>query len=127
MEKNIQVLRFVKIFIMLFVAAFTSIKPQEPAQNNLAILPFQSIGITDDNMQVVHSILRVEISKQGAFNIIPDKTTAEALSGEICADNECAVEIGKELKASTILGGKLAALGEKLIVQYFLVDVALEK
>jgi TolB-like protein len=127
MEKNNRILRFVKIFILLFITAFANIKSQEPAKNNLAILPFQSIGINDHNMLVIHSILRVEISKQGSFNIIADKTTAEAISGEFCADKECAIEVGKELKASTVLGGKLAALGEKIIVQYFLVDVDLEK
>lgn len=113
--------------MLLCAAKFSTVKAQETADNSLAVLPFQSIGINDNDMLVAHSILRVEINKQSSFSLISEKETAAALAGEICADKDCAVEIGSKLKASAVLGGKLAALGEKIIVQYFLVDVALEK
>lgn len=93
----------------------------------IAILPLRANGIDSVSLQTAESILRSEIGKMSRMDIISARRTEEALDGKACPDAECALAIGKTLGASEVLGCKLLALGEKIIVQYFLVDVSLGK
>ncbi len=88
----------------------------------LLILPFDSNGIDPVYVETAQSILRVEIGKIGKFDIISENKTGEVLNGTDCFSTECAIEIGKEAGALQVAGCKLAALGDKIIVQYFLVN-----
>ncbi|MBA4313508.1 MAG: hypothetical protein C0417_12865 [Chlorobiaceae bacterium] len=93
----------------------------DPAR--IAILPLHANGIDSVYIMTAESILRTEIGKLSTMDIVSLKRTRDALEGTVCIENECALEIGKKLDASQVLGCQLSALGEKIIVQYFLVDV----
>ncbi|HKB86519.1 MAG TPA: hypothetical protein VKD08_10140 [Ignavibacteriaceae bacterium] len=100
------------------------------AQSNnsrLLILPFDANGIDPVYVETSESILRVEINRLSKMDIITKDRTEEILNGSKCYTTECAVTIGKEAGADKVAGCKLAALGEKIIVQYFLVDVSTGK
>ena len=46
------------------------------------------------------------------------------MNGADCFTTDCALEVGKLAGADQVAGCRLAALGEKIIVQYFLLDVS---
>ncbi len=67
--------------------------------------------------------MRVEIEKYNKVGVISQAKTEESLNGSECFTSDCAVEVGKQAGADQVAGCRLAALGEKIIVQYFLMDV----
>ncbi len=89
----------------------------------IAVLPFYSLGIDEISIQTAESILKNDIQKLSSMHIISQDKTIEALAGEKCTEVVCAVEIGKKLDADLVLITNLSKLGEKVIIQYNLVDV----
>jgi hypothetical protein len=114
-------------FLITFFIFIPAINGQDSSFSRIAILPFQTNGIDPVYIGTAESILQVEISKISPMDIISAKRTLDALADEECIESECAIEIGKRLNARQVLGCKLSALGEKTIIQYFLVDVSAEK
>ncbi len=112
---------------LLVFIALTMIVCAQSNNSRLLILPFDANGINPVYVETSESILRVEISRLSKMDIITEGRTAEILNGSKCYTTECAVSIGKEAGADKVAGCKLAALGEKIIVQYFLVDVSTGK
>jgi len=96
---------------------------QEATPNRLVILPLSTGGVDSVYLQTSESILRTEIAKLSTMQIVSVRQTKEALAGATCTEPECALEIGKQLNATRVLACQLSALGEKIIVQYFIVDV----
>jgi TolB-like protein len=89
----------------------------------IAVLPFYSLGIEEISIQTAESILKNDIQKLSSMHIISQNKTIESLAGEKCTEVVCAVEIGKKLDADLVLITNLSKLGEKIIIQYNLVDV----
>jgi hypothetical protein len=114
------------LFALLFLYSLphAGLLAQESSPSRIAILPLSSNGVDSVSIQTSESILRTEIGKLSPMDIVSVKRTREALEGIPCNESECALEIGKKLGASQVLGCQLSALGEKIVVQYFLVDVA---
>lgn len=111
------------LLISLFIlTGFLS--AQEQNRKNLLILPFDANGIDPVYVQTAKSILRVEIVKYKSVNVISEEMTEESLNGSDCFTTDCALEVGKRAGADQVAGCRLAALGEKIMVQYFLVDVS---
>src|ERR1041385_39841 len=90
----------------------------------IAVLPVHSVGVDPVSASTAESILRNEIGKLGSLDLISEKRTSEALGeGSPCTEADCALEAGKKLDASRVAAVRLSALGEKVIVQYVVVDV----
>jgi len=100
---------------------------QQVSVKRIAVLPFYSNGVDQASTQSAESILRLEISKLGTMDIVSEKRTLQYLHDTVCTDIDCAVKIGKELNADQVVICKLGALGEKVIVEYLLVDVSAGK
>jgi len=113
--------------LLLTLICFYPLKGQDNTSSKIAILPFNANGIDAVYIETAESILRLEIGKLTTMDIISVKRTLDALSGSDCKDNDCALEIGKKLNASQVVGCKLSALGEKVIVQYSLLDILSNK
>lgn len=96
---------------------------QQNAAARIAVLPLTSNGVDAVTIETAESILRTEIGKLSSMDIVSGRRTAEAAGETPCTEAECAVQIGRKLEATQVLGCRLSALGEKIIVQYFLVDV----
>lgn len=98
---------------------------QQTQIKKIAVLPFTYNGVDSVFVQTADAMLRLEISKLDSFSLIPQKLTSEAVLNNDCnfSNKDCAVNIGNELGAEQVLTGNLSALGEKIIVQYFLFDV----
>ncbi|HSL89426.1 MAG TPA: hypothetical protein VK870_08995, partial [Ignavibacteriaceae bacterium] len=109
---------------MAFLVFFTSsIIAQETSTQKLVIVPLNSIGIEPAYVQTAESILRMEINRISTLNIISERRTREVMEDDYCDDTECAMEIGNALKADQVLLCNLNALGEKIIVQYSLLEL----
>jgi hypothetical protein len=95
---------------------------QDRSSSRIVILPLSSNGVDAVTLESAESILRTEIGKLSSMDIVSGRRTREAVGEAPCTESECAVAIGRELGAAQVLGCRLSALGEKIIVQYFLVD-----
>ena len=111
------------LLIICFAFVIT-IKAQDSTISRIAILPFHSNGIDQVYIETSESLLMVEMSKLSSMDIVSAKRTKDALADEDCNEADCAVEVGKKLIADEVYGCSLSALGEKIIVQYFLVNVS---
>lgn len=100
---------------------------QEKTPIKLAILPLYSTGIDSVYVLTAESILRIEISKLGSMDILSQKRTREIMGSEFCFESECALEAGKLAGVDKVLLIRLSSLGDKIITQYFLLDVLMEK
>jgi len=108
------------IFIVLFFVI--SVKAQDTTSGKIAILPFVSNGIDPVSVQTAESIFRMDLGKVSQKNIISEKKVQEAIGENECTEHECAKEIGEKLDADEVLLCKLNPLGEKIIIQYILVQ-----
>lgn len=118
-----------KKVIILIITALSLINL--PAQNiqpdKIVVLPLISNGIDLPSVQTAESILRMDLSKESKMSVVSEKRTIDALENNICTDEECAKEIGEKLSAKQVLLCKLNPLGEKIIVQYILVETSTGK
>lgn len=113
--------------IILLFFIFISISGQTINPRKIVLLPLISNGIDYTSSKTSEAILRLELSKFSNIEIISEKKTFEIISEDECSEEECAIEIGSKLNADESLICKLNSLGEKVIVQYILIDVKSEK
>lgn len=113
-----------KTLIVFFVVCSfcASLQAQEIIPKTTVLLPINSNGIDEASVQTAESILRMELAKEKKVDLISEKKTLAAIGNENCLDEECAKLIGEKLNAEQVLLCKLNPLGEKLIVQYNLVQ-----
>lgn len=90
----------------------------------ITVLPFHSLGIDEISIQTAESILKNDIQKLSSMHIISHDEVIAALEGEICTEIICAVAIGQKVNADLVLISSLSKLGEKIIIQYNLIDVS---
>ena len=116
-------LKTLMILASIYSVSIPALRGQESSPR-IAILPLIGGGVDSVYVQTAESILRTEIGKLSTMDIISGKRTLEALEGTTCSESECALEVGKKLNASQVLGCRLSPLGEKIIAQYFVIDVS---
>ncbi len=110
-------------FVIAFIA-YISIPAQDVEKKTTVLLPVISNGIDLASVQTAESILRMELSNEKSISLISEKKTLSATGNENCSDEDCAKIIGEKLSAEQVLICKLNPLGEKLIVQYNLVQTS---
>ena len=112
------------ISFLLVLSIFASENAQEITSKNIVLLPLISSGIEYNSVKTAESILRMELGNKDNLTVFSEKKTLAALGEEECGDEECAKMIGEQLNADEVLICKLNPLGEKLIVQYQLVETS---
>lgn len=115
--------RLILLFI-LFLSVIRIEAQETPTKTNLVVLPIISKGLNQTDVYTSESILRMELGKQSNLNLISERKTLDVLNNSICDDEECAKQIGNKLRADQVLICKLNPLGEKIIVQYILVETS---
>lgn len=114
-----------KLFLIIaFFLQFIYLQAQDLSPRKIALLPVLSNGIDYASAKTAESILRMELTKQKSIDIITERRTLDAMNNEDCFDEECAKTIGSKIDADEVLLCKLNALGEKIIVQYLLVETS---
>ncbi len=101
-----------------------AIHSQDTIPETTVLLPIISNGIEKASVQTAESILRMELSKEENIKLVPERATIDAVDGEECIDEACAKKIGEQLNADQVLLCKINPLGEKLIVQYQLIETS---
>ncbi len=117
----------ISVLALFALLSVTYASGQQKGSGRIVILPLTSNGVDAVTAETAESILRTEIGKQSSMDIVSGKKTKEALGDTPCTESECAAAAGQTLGAAQVLGCRLSALGEKIIVQYFLVDVPTKK
>jgi len=116
------------LFVSLVVFSFcASSLAQEVTAKTTVLLPIFSNGIDEASVLTAESILRMELTNQKRLEIVSEKKTLAAIGNEQCLDEECAKLIGEKLNAEQVLLCKFSPLGEKLIIQYNLVQTSTGK
>lgn len=110
------------VLFSLFILVI-SVHAQNPSQRKIVLLPFVSNGIDYQSTKTAESILRLELSKFSNVDIISERKTIDQTNENECNDEDCVIKIGAALDADESLLCKLNILGEKVIVQYYLIDV----
>ena len=113
--------------ILLVLSIIISVKAQDTTSGRIAILPFVSNGIDPVSVQTTELLLRMDLGKVSSMDIISEKKTQSAIGDNECTDDECAKDIGEKLNADEVLLCKLNPLGENIIVQYILIEMATGK
>jgi len=113
--------RLIPFFMLVLLTI--SLNAQEMQVRKIALLPLTSNDVDFASMQTSESILRMELSDKENISLVSRNKTISVMSDEICDDGDCAREIGEKLDVPEVLICKLNRLGEKIIVQYQLIDV----
>ncbi len=111
------------LILVFFLLSINYLFAQDTASYKIAVLPISSNGIDSISVGTVQSILELAIAQQPNAEVISSAKIKEETSLTECNDSKCAEEIGKQTGATRVLGCKLAALGNNIIVQYFVLDV----
>ena len=113
--------------LLIITLIFISLKAQDTTSRKIAVLPIISNAIDPAYVHTAESILRMQLSNQSVLNVITEKNTFEVLEDEQCSDEVCAKQVGEKLNADQVLLCKLNPLGDKIIVQYILVETSTGK
>ena len=118
--KNYHIHVFISFFFFL---AFINASAQDTSNVKIAVLPLNSNGIDSISVGTVQSILELALEKQNKTEVVTSNQLKEYIKSLECMDSKCAAAIGKVVNANRVLGCKLSVLGNKIVVQYFVVDV----
>jgi hypothetical protein len=114
------------------VAASVAAQPAAPrttARELVAVLEFEGLGATKQQVSTVTDRLRELLLESGRFRLVDraqmDKVLEEqALQQAGCTTQECAVQVGKVLGVRTLITGKLTQVdGSLWVLSATLVDV----
>lgn len=115
------------ISFIIVISIFTSTYSQDATTKKIALLPLVSNGVDFNSVQTAESILRMELANQNRLSVISEKQTLAALQNNDCEDDDCAKLIGEQVNADEVLLCKINMLGEKIIVQYNLLQTSTVK
>lgn len=110
--------------VVLLMATVAATQPLEAKKLRLGVLPFTTLGIDEASALTAQALLRQELDKSGRYELIPDTAMQEKAGDRFCSEAACGYALGRSLNAAQVLLCSLNRLGEKVIVQYLLLDIA---
>lgn len=112
-----------KIVFLLMLMLPGILHSQQVKKGSLIILPFYARGIDRTTISTAEELLRLEMENLSAKNISLANSASLVNEDSNCTSTDCAAELGKQLKADQVVSCQILVLGQKLIIQYFLIDV----
>jgi len=115
------------LLIVLLVSA--SLYAAEKRRMTIAIMDFENKeNVSREEVQKLSELLYTEMTNARFFNIVERSNISKMLKEKEyqqtgCTDQECAVELGKELNATHILVGSIMQQGYSKIINARLVDL----
>ena len=105
------------LFLLLSVSGIASNQKNKIDDSNIKILilPFNSLGIDSISLETAQNLFKFDLIKYCKWNI--EETN------QSCSSEDCAVEIGKEHNAQKSFICNMSRLGEKIIIQFILMNV----
>jgi len=116
-------MKLMKFFFFACVLFSFVLRAQQAKSGNLTILPFYVKGIASNTITTAEEILRLEMENVSSKNIFLVKSDSAANENSDCTSIDCASELGKKYKADQVVSVQMLTLGQKIIIQYFLIDV----
>jgi len=120
-------MRLHAIYLLLILGLFFSLQAQTTKSGSIAIIPFYVNGIDQRTISTSEELLRMEMEKVSLKNVSLLKNESLKSFDPNCTSEECAAAVGKEVNADQVVACQVLRLGQKLIVQYFLIDVPTKK
>jgi len=95
----------------------------------ITVLPFESLEVSAAVARSVSGLVETNLVNSGAYTVLSQNERARILEAQEasladCAEEGCAIRIGKLLSAEQIVIGTVAALGSRFIVNAKIIDVA---
>ncbi|MDP3150499.1 MAG: hypothetical protein Q8N83_15355 [Ignavibacteria bacterium] len=116
-------MKFNKIAFVFLLMFSGILLPQQVKQGSLVILPFYVKGVDRTTISTAEEILRLEMENLSMKNISLANSSMLPNADTNCTSTECAAAWGKQLKADQVVSVQMLTLGQKIIIQYFLIDV----
>ncbi len=107
------------IFLTIQISSASKVNIDEPDNVKLLIIPFNSLGIDEVSITTAQNLFKFDLYKYCSWEVEE--------SDQTCAKEKCAVELGKEANAQKSFLCNMSMLGEKIIIQFILIDVASSK
>jgi hypothetical protein len=130
--KKVELMMEVKKIFIAFILTSVLILSMfgEQFKPRIAVLLFNPIGVSKNDVQVVTGLFETGLVKTESFNVIEQRQINEILAAQAftltgCTDDACAIEFGKLLAAEQIVLGDLSSLGGKFILNVKIIDVEL--
>jgi len=95
----------------------------------IAVVEFAGIGLKDDEVLILTDRIRAELVGTGRFTVVERERMNEILSeqgfqqSELCATDDCVVEVGRLVGVDGIVSGTFGKIGETYTVTARLIDV----
>ncbi|TNE59301.1 MAG: hypothetical protein EP344_09005 [Bacteroidetes bacterium] len=110
--------------------AFINATPNTERQS-IAVLRIDAQGFPFDAAQMV-KLTQVELMKLDVFNVVDRHDVEYVLSTNNidpnnCYSTACLIDLGKKLKADLVLTGSVDIISDKIVVNFRLIDIALEQ
>jgi TolB-like protein len=101
-------------------------------QKNVAILPFDAVGVSEQESQVLTNKLGSEMVKLGTYAILDRSEMKNILKEQGfqqsgCTSSECAIEVGQILGVAYMVSGSIGKLEDIYYVEIKLIDVTTSK
>ena len=118
-----------KIFIILLMISAVLPCFAVDEQPRVAVVPFNAIGVSEKDAQVLSGLFETALVKTNSFSVIEQNQVkeivdAQAYSMSGCTDEACAIEFGELLSAEQIILGDVSIIGGKFIINAKIIDVA---
>jgi TolB-like protein len=101
-------------------------------ERTMAVSTFDPQGVSATDAAVVSDMLRNQLIKEGAFNLV-EKANMDKILGEQafqqtgCTTSECAVKLGKVLNVKFLVVGSMGKLGDSFVISMRVIDVETAK
>ncbi len=116
--------RLLTLAAVLLTASIVASQSPEAKKPRLGVLPFATLGIDEASALTAQALFRQELDKSGRYELMPANEIQEKAGDRFCSEAACGYALGRSLNADQVLLCSLNRLGEKVIVQYLLLDVA---
>lgn len=126
MQSSIRHLFAVKLIAVLLLVLVVIPRPAQSQQKvSLVVFDPQSIGVDEATVLTAAQLLRNDLATTGRYSVMEEGQVGRMLgTGARCYDSQCASELGRQLGVDKAVVGSLSRLGEKIIVELRMVDVA---
>lgn len=108
----------VGILILLYVSLSVFTFSQD-SKEKILLLPFNAIGIDTITIKTAENLLKFDLTEYEMWETVS--------TGKNCTQDTCAINLGKQYETQKVFVCTLSRLGEKIIVQYLLIDVPSSK
>ena len=117
-----------RVSVMVMLAAMVCSSGVAIAKTRLAVLDLQSKNAPKELTLAVSDLLRVELIKSGAYDVVDRENMnlilkEQAFQQTGCTSAECAVEVGQILNCQKMFVGSLAKIGNRYFMIIQRVDV----